>query len=210
MDNFGLSPKDRNHVYTLMMSCNAVNLSVMLLMLYQHHSSASSFSQILNNSVYNLLFLLTSFFLTVWWLVEMPQKLQLFHSITLQVVLHVCTMPLESFATNSHHAEFRELVMFVWTTVGRMGRTQLRTCARETSGMSLKIVSATTSLQRRGTIQVFTYKYLTMHTTVFAQSYSNISHIGSFGLISNIYFSLSLIGFFGRLLPLCHVIQSSV
>ncbi len=26
-----------------------------------------------------------------------------------------------------------------------------------------------------------------MHTTVFAQSYSNVSHIGSFGLISNIY-----------------------
>ncbi len=52
--------------------------------------------------------------------------------------------------------------------------------------MSLKIVSATTSLQRRGTTQVFTYKYLTMHTTVFAQSYSNVSHLDSFGLISNI------------------------
>jgi hypothetical protein len=184
-----------------MMSCNAVNHSVMLLMLYQHHSSASSFSQILNNSVYNLLFLLTSFFLIVWWLFETPQMLQLFHSITLQVVTHVCTMPLESFATNSHHAEFRELVMFVWTTVGRMGKTQLRTCARETSEMSLKIVSATTSLQRRGIIQVFTCKYITMHTTVFAHFCSNVSHIGSFGLISNIYLVFLSSHFFGCLLP---------
>jgi hypothetical protein len=44
--------------------------------------------------------------------------------------------------------------MFVGTALGRMGKTQLRTCARGTSEMSLRIVNVTTFLQRRGTIQV--------------------------------------------------------